>query len=112
MLNFMGEPELAEAYKALRDEEKMELHKEKLFQFYKHLMDGSKSYIGCPVKEVHGKLGISNELFDVAGGKILDALKKVRPRPAVMKEVFKRTSELRPKICSEPKKKPEEIVTP
>jgi hypothetical protein len=41
-------------------------------------------------------MGITDELFDKGAGKMLIALKKSRPKMAVMREVIKRINGLKP----------------
>lgn len=61
---FMGCPELREAHSKFEDETQMALFQEKMFQFFKFKMGGSKRYLGVSIEEVHRNMGITDELFD------------------------------------------------
>ena len=60
----MGDSQLACYHQKFQDPEEMEILKEKLCQFFKFQLDGSRFYIGKPMADVHRNLGISDEIFD------------------------------------------------
>ena len=66
MEGIMGDAELACYHEKFQDPYEMELLKEKLVQFFRWKMDGSRFYIGKPMPEVHKNLGITDAVFDSA----------------------------------------------
>ena len=63
MEGIMGDSELACYHEKFQDPYEMELLKEKLCQYFKFLLGGSRFYIGKPMPEVHKNLGITPEVF-------------------------------------------------
>ena len=78
----------------------MELLHEKLFQFFKTLLDGQRFYIGKDMYEVHKSLGITDHLFDMAGNILAETVEKLKPRPSafVRKTFVDRVTALRSQI--------------
>ena len=93
----MGESKLPHQY-TLVDTDLVNLHKERMYQYFKFLFNGSKHYIGTPLEVIHKDLGISDELFDKAVGIIITFVKKMKPKLQVMREVIKRINDVRPKV--------------
>lgn len=102
MEGIMGDTELACYHEQFKDPEQMEILKEKLCQFFKFQLDGSRFYIGKPMADVHRNLGISDEIFDKACEVFTVSLKKLKPKYKVFKEFIKRISNLRSEICFPP----------
>lgn len=67
----------------------MDMLKEKMFQFFKYRLGGSKRYIGQSIAEVHSNMNISNALFDTACEKIIKSVKKLKPKLPVLREFSK-----------------------
>ena len=61
--DFMTDPELGAH---IHDPSKRESLEGKMFHFFKFQMDGTKDYHGRTLTEIHGHMGISDELFDKA----------------------------------------------
>jgi len=80
----------------------MELLKEKLVQFFKFKLDGSRFYIGKPMPEVHKNLGITDAIFDKACDVFTASIKNMKPKLKVMREFVKRIGGLRNEICFPP----------
>ena len=78
--------------------------KEKLAQYFKWKLDGSRFYIGRSMVEVHSNLGISDETFDKMLGILTVSLKKMKPNIniKVLKEFVQRIAAIRPQICFPP----------
>ena len=79
--------------------------KEKMVTYFKYMLDGAKRYIGRPLDEVHSKLGITDQQFDVAVGKIINSLKKMRKEGLkfqVMREFTRKINNLREQIVFPP----------
>ena len=78
--------------------------KEKLAQYFKWKLDGSRFYIGRSMVEVHSNLGISDETFDKMLGILTVSLKKMKPSMdiKVLREFVKRIANIRPQICFPP----------
>lgn len=81
----------------------MELLKEKLVQFFRFKMDGSRFYIGKPMPEVHENLGITDDVFDKACEVFVTSVNKMGADPDVTKTFIDRISGLRHDICFPPK---------
>lgn len=60
----MATPELKEAHSKFEDETQMALFQEKMYQFFKFKMGGSKHYIGVSIDLVHRNMAITDALFD------------------------------------------------
>ena len=92
----------------VEDPDQKDMLREKMFQFFKFKLDGSKRYLGRDLAEVHRYMGITDAHFDDACAKMLDSLKKVRIKattkfkPAIIREFHKRISALRDQICFPP----------
>ena len=71
--DFMTDPELGAH---IQDPSRRESLEGKMFHFFKYKMDGTDTYEGRPLKDVHKNFGISNELFDKASSKIMNAFRK------------------------------------
>ena len=99
MEGFMGDKELAWHHRKFQDPDQMDMLKEKMFQFFKFKLGGSKRYIGISIAEVHADMNISNALFDTACEMILKSVKKIKPKPPVLREFIKMVQSLRPEIC-------------
>lgn len=95
---FMSDPDLPHRDIFVQSE-KISLHKEKMYQYFKFKFDGSKRYIGTPIEEVHKNMGITHELFDKAATKMLASLKKMNPKLQLMREVIKRINDIKSLIC-------------
>ncbi len=80
----------------------MEILQEKLCQFFKFKLDGSRFYIGKPMPEVHKNLGITDEVFDNACQIFTNSVKKMKPKLKVMREFVKRIGGIRNEICFPP----------
>ena len=88
----------------------MELLKEKLCQYFRFLLKGSKFYIGKPMPEVHKDLGITNEVFDSAAQIFTDRLKAMKPKLKVFRSFFEAVNGIRDQICFPPVVTQEETV--
>ena len=77
MEGIMGDSDLACYHSKFQDPYEMELLKEKLVQFFRFKMDGSRFYIGKPMPEVHKNLGISDEVFDSACEVFVNSVNRV-----------------------------------
>lgn len=102
MEGVMGDNELACYHDKFKDPYEMELLKEKLCQFFKWKLDGSRFYIGKPMPEVHRNLGITDEIFDKACEVFTASLKKLKPKLRVMREFVKRVGGIRDQIVFPP----------
>ncbi len=107
MEGIMGDSELACYHAKFQDPYEMELLKEKLCQYFRFLLKGSKFYIGKPMPEVHKDLGITNEVFDSAAQVLTRTLKAMKPKPKVFRAFFNSVNGIRDQICF-PKKEEED----
>jgi len=73
----------------------MEILQEKLCQYFKFKLDGSRYYIGKSMTEVHKNLGISDQVFDSACEIFTSSVKKMKPKLKVMREFVKRINGIR-----------------
>lgn len=102
MEGIMGDSELACYHEKFQQPIEMEILQEKLCQFFKFKLDGSRFYIGKPMPEVHKNLGITDEVFDNACLVFVNSVKKMKPRLKVMREFVKRIGGIRNEICFPP----------
>jgi len=100
MIGIMADEELECHHEKFQDAYEMELLHEKLFQFFKTLLDGQRFYIGKDMYEVHKSLGITDHLFDMAGNILAETVEKLKPRPSafVRKTFVDRVTALRSQI--------------
>lgn len=92
MEGIMGDKELACYHDKFQDPYQMELLKEKLVQFFRFKLDGSKFYIGKSMPDVHRTLGITDEVFQSACEVFEHSLSKVSEKTAINKEFASRIS--------------------
>lgn len=95
MENLMGDPQLACYHEKFQQPEEMEILQEKLCQYFKFKLDGSRYYIGKSMTEVHKNLGISDQVFDSACEIFTSSVKKMKPKLKVMREFVKRINGIR-----------------
>ena len=95
MENLMGDPQLACYHDKFQQPEEMEILQEKLCQYFKFKLDGSRFYIGKSMPEVHKNLGISDQVFDSACEIFTSSVKKMKPKLKVMREFVKRINGIR-----------------
>ena len=104
MEGMMHDGEIDLWYQRFKDTEQNEIMKEKLAQYFKWKLDGSRFYIGRSMVEVHSNLGISDETFDKMLGILTVSLKKMKPNIniKILREFVKRIAAIRPQICFPP----------
>ena len=113
MEGIMGDAELACYHTKFQDPYEMELLKEKLCQYFRFLLGGSRFYIGKSMPEVHKDLGITNEVFDSAAEVFASRLKACRPKPKIFREFVKRVNGIRDQICfPKNENEPNEDISP
>lgn len=104
MEGIMADPELACHHAQFQDPEKMEMLKEKLCAYFKYKLDGTRFYIGKSMPDVHRNLGITHEVFDMAGEVLKTSLRKMNVSPAIFEVFFSRIVGIRHEICFPPAK--------
>ena len=102
MEGIMGDRELACYHDKFQDPYEMELLKEKLVQFFRFKLDGSRFYIGKSMPDVHRNLGISDEVFTSACEVFEHSLSKVSNLKDINVEFAKRVSGIQDEICFPP----------
>ena len=60
MKSVMSNSELAQHHAQFKDNEEMEILKDKLCAYFKYKLDGSRFYIGRTIADVHKNLGITD----------------------------------------------------
>ena len=108
MEGIMGDRELACYHDKFQDPYEMELLKEKLVQFFRFKLDGSRFYIGKSMPDVHRNLGISDEVFTSACEVFEHSLSKVSNLKDINVEFARRVSGIQDEICFPPISEEEE----
>ncbi len=87
--------------------------KEKMCQYIKYMLGGSKFWLGRSMKDAHSHLKISEDHFDVYYRSFTTTLKQIKTPVKIMQVLMKKVNELREDIVNkeEPEVKEDQSVS-